>query len=39
MNEMGVNSNQKIYVFVLSMKNRSDWCSINICYHENILPA
>ena len=33
------NTNQKIYFFVLSMNYRSNWCAINICDHENILPA
>ena len=33
------NTNQKVYFFVLSMNYRSNWCAINIYYHENILPA
>ena len=33
------NTNQKVYFFVLSVNYRSDWCAVNIYYHENILPA
>ena len=31
------NTYHKIYLVVLSMNYRSDWCAINNTYHENCL--